>query len=99
LTAAGTDFGGDADRRLAYSASKAALNMLTLQYHRTFRADAELSNVVINSVTPGYTTTDLNRGEGTRTVEEGAAIIVSMALGEAGPVSGGFYNDAGTVPW
>lgn len=32
LTASGTDFGGDAASRLAYSTSKAALNMLTVQY-------------------------------------------------------------------
>ena len=99
LTAGGTDFGGDAAFRLAYSTSKAALNMLTVQYDRAFRADPALRHVKINAATPGYTATDMNRGQGQRTVEQGARIIVDLALlAEDGP-SGGFFNDAGSVPW
>jgi NAD(P)-dependent dehydrogenase (short-subunit alcohol dehydrogenase family) len=99
LTAAGADFGGNADLRLSYAASKAALNMLTLQYARAFQADPALSKIRINSATPGYTATDLNRGEGVKSVAEGAAIIVSLALLELGDVTGGFYNDEGPVAW
>jgi NAD(P)-dependent dehydrogenase (short-subunit alcohol dehydrogenase family) len=99
LTAAGTDFGGDAARRIAYSASKAALNMLTLQYARAFAADPQLAHIKINAVTPGYVTTDMNRGQGTRTVSEGAKVIVEFAtIGDDGP-SGEFHNDRGPVPW
>jgi NAD(P)-dependent dehydrogenase (short-subunit alcohol dehydrogenase family) len=99
LTAAGTDFGGAADDRLAYSTSKAALNMLTLQYAHAFARRPELAHIKINSATPGYTATDLTGYRGTRTVEEGARVIVALAaLADDGP-TGGFFNDQGPVPW
>jgi NAD(P)-dependent dehydrogenase (short-subunit alcohol dehydrogenase family) len=99
LTADGTEFGGDAAHRIAYSTSKAALNMLTLQYARAFAADPQLAHIKINAVTPGYVATDMNRGQGTRTVSEGAKVIVEFAtLGDDGP-SGEYHNDRGPVPW
>ena len=100
LTAAGTDFGGDASRRLAYSASKAALNMLTLQYHRAFQNDPSLCHIKINAATPGYTATDMtHHGAGARPVGDGARVIVELAsLSDVG-ASGGFFNDQGSVVW
>jgi NAD(P)-dependent dehydrogenase (short-subunit alcohol dehydrogenase family) len=99
LTGAGTDFGGDAELRMAYSSSKAALNMLTLQYASAFGADAALAHIKINSATPGYTATDMTHHRGTRTVTEGARVVVELAtLPDDGP-TGGFFNDAGPVPW
>jgi NAD(P)-dependent dehydrogenase (short-subunit alcohol dehydrogenase family) len=98
LSSGGTDFGGDADRRLAYSSSKTALNMLTVQYANAFAADPESAHIRINSATPGYTATDLNAHRGTRTVAEGARIIVDLAVQSDGP-TGGFFNDQGPVPW
>lgn len=99
MTSGGTDFGGDADSRMAYSSSKAALNMLTVQYAQAFAKDPEWSHIKINSATPGYTATDLTQHRGTRTVEEGARIIVDLAtLADDGP-TGGFFNDQGPVPW
>jgi NAD(P)-dependent dehydrogenase (short-subunit alcohol dehydrogenase family) len=99
LTAAGHDFGGNASARMAYSSSKAALNMVTVQLATAFRDDPSLSHVKVNSVTPGYVATDMNNHQGTRTVEEGARIIVDMALiGDDGP-SGRFFNDRGAVVW
>ena len=56
-------------------------------------------HVKINAGTPGYTATDMNRGEGGLSVEEGARVIVELAcLPSAGP-SGGFFNDRGAVDW
>jgi NAD(P)-dependent dehydrogenase (short-subunit alcohol dehydrogenase family) len=98
LTSGGTDFGGDA-QRLGYSSSKAALNMLTVQYAQAFGRNSGLAHIKINSATPGYTATDLTGHRGTRTVAEGARIIVELALlPENGP-TGGFFNDQGPVPW
>lgn len=99
LTSGGTEFGGDADRRLAYSSSKTALNMLTVQYARAFAKDPGLSHIKINSATPGYTATDLTGHRGTRTVEEGARIIVDLATPDGAGPTGGFFNDQGPVPW
>ncbi|GAA4232391.1 SDR family NAD(P)-dependent oxidoreductase [Actinomadura meridiana] len=99
LTSGGADFGGDADRRMAYTSSKTALNMLTVQYAHAFAKDPALRHIKINSATPGYTATDMTGHRGARTVGEGARIIVELAtLTEAG-ATGAFFNDQGRVPW
>ncbi|MFD9705981.1 SDR family NAD(P)-dependent oxidoreductase [Lentzea sp. NPDC059081] len=78
---------------VAYPASKAAVNMVTVQYAKAF------PDIRINAVEPGYTKTDLNANTGTQTVEEGAEIIVRMArIGPDGP-TGGFVSAHGTLPW
>ncbi|WP_027943043.1 SDR family oxidoreductase [Amycolatopsis taiwanensis] len=98
LTSGGTDFGGDAGHRSAYSSSKAALNMLTVHYAQAFQRDSGLAHIKINSATPGYTATELTGYRG-RTVADGARIIVELAmLPDDGP-TGGFFNDQGPVPW
>ena len=79
---------------LAYCASKAALNMFTVQLAYELRD----SRIAVNSVNPGYTATDLNGHSGPQTVEEGAAEIVRAALLDA-PVTGQFLETAGLVPW
>jgi len=99
LTAAGVELPGDADRRLAYTSSKAALNMLTVQYARAFGRDPQLARLKINSATPGYTATAMNNFRGTRSVELAARVIVELAtLLDDGP-TGGFFADDGPVPW
>jgi hypothetical protein len=50
-------------------------------------------------VDPGYTATDLNGHNGTQTIEEGAEIIVRMAMIGADGPTGGFFSTAGPVPW
>ena len=78
---------------VAYPASKAAVNMITVQYAKAF------PGMRINAVEPGYTATDLNGHAGTQTVEEGAEIIVRMAqAGPDGP-TGGYFDAAGPLPW
>ncbi|MEV6685024.1 SDR family NAD(P)-dependent oxidoreductase [Streptomyces sp. NPDC051578] len=78
---------------VAYPTSKTAVNMLTVKFAGAF------PRMRINAVEPGYTATDLNRHEGTQTVEQGAEIIVRMArLGPDGP-TGGYFDEAGPLPW
>ena len=79
---------------LAYCASKAALNMFTVQLAYEFRD----GNIAVNSVNPGYTATDLNHNSGTQTIEEGAAEIVRVALLDP-PVTGKFLENGGEVAW
>jgi NAD(P)-dependent dehydrogenase (short-subunit alcohol dehydrogenase family) len=77
----------------AYRSSKAALNMLTLQWATAFPA------MRVNAVDPGYTATDLNAHAGTQTVTEGTDAIVQMAgIGPDGP-TGTFVSRDGQVPW
>ena len=80
---------------LGYSASKAALNMLTVQLAFELRD----TPIKVNSAEPGYTATDLNHHRGHQTVEEGAAETVRLALlPQDGPTGGFFQTDSG-VPW
>ena len=78
---------------IAYPASKAAVNMVTVQYAKAFPA------IRINAVEPGYTATDLNHHTGTQTVEEGAEIIVRMAQVVSDGPSGGYFDAHGPLPW
>lgn len=76
-----------------YPASKAAVNMITVQYAKA------LPELRINAVEPGFTATGLNAHTGTQTVEEGAEIIVRMArIGPDGP-TGGYFDASGPLPW
>ncbi|MET8953927.1 SDR family NAD(P)-dependent oxidoreductase [Streptomyces sp. NPDC004129] len=78
---------------VAYPASKAAVNMVTVQFAKAF------PDMRINAVEPGYTATDLNRHAGVQSVEQGAEIIVRMAqVGPDGP-TGGYFDAEGSLPW
>lgn len=79
---------------LAYCASKAALNMFTVQLAYELR-DA---GIAVNSINPGYTATDLNRNSGPQTPEEGAAEIVRVALLDD-PATGKFLETGGEIAW
>ncbi len=78
---------------VAYPASKAAVNMITVQFAKAF------PGMRINAVEPGHTATDINRHAGRQTVEQGAEIIVRMAsVGRDGPTGGCFTAD-GPLTW
>ncbi|MEI9976982.1 MAG: SDR family oxidoreductase [Ignavibacteriota bacterium] len=80
---------------LGYSASKAALNMLTVQLAYELRDTA----VKVNSADPGYTATDLNGYQGPQTIPEGAAEAIRLALLPDDGPSGTYSNSQGIVPW
>ncbi|MFI9379580.1 SDR family NAD(P)-dependent oxidoreductase [Kutzneria sp. NPDC052558] len=78
---------------VAYPTSKAALNMVTIQFAKAFPA------MRINSVEPGFTATDLNHHLGVQSVEEGARVIVNAALlGPDGP-TGTYFDATAPIPW
>lgn len=80
---------------MAYSPSKTYLNAVMLQYVR----ELEGTGILINNVCPGYVSTDLNGHDGTRTPQEGAAVAIKYAtIDDDGP-TGGYFNDAGRIPW
>jgi NAD(P)-dependent dehydrogenase (short-subunit alcohol dehydrogenase family) len=82
-------------RLIGYNASKAALNMLTVQLAEELRDTPH----VINSVSPGYVKTDLTGHNGFMTPEEGAKLPVEYALLGADAVSGRFVEASGETPW
>lgn len=78
---------------VAYPASKAAVNAVTVQYAKAF------PRMRINAVEPGFTRTDLNGRTGTQTVEEGAEIIVRMAQVAPDGLTGTYVAASGPLPW
>jgi len=82
-------------RLIGYNASKAALNMLTVQ----LAAELKDTAIVVNSVAPGYVKTDLTGHNGFMTPEEGARLPVKYALLGGDAVSGRFVEPAGDAPW
>lgn len=77
---------------IGYNASKAALNMLTVQLNEELKG----TSIVVNSVSPGFVKTDLT-GYGTMTPEEGARLPVQYAL--EGKESGLFVEPGHMTPW
>jgi NAD(P)-dependent dehydrogenase (short-subunit alcohol dehydrogenase family) len=84
---------------LAYSTSKAALNMVTVRYAQA------LPRIKFNVATPGeianrkFAATDMNNHTGALTVTEGTDSIVRLAtLGPDGP-TGTFIDRLGPVGW
>lgn len=80
-------------RTPAYVVSKVALNALT----RMLAAELKPDNILVNSVCPGWVSTD--HREGGRPVDKGAASVVWAAtLPDDGP-TGGFFRDGRAIPW
>ena len=82
-----------------YSSSKTALNAITL----AFALELESTGIRVNAACPGFTATDLNSFQGTRTVEQAAREPVRLALlepkGDANGPTGTFSNEDGPLPW
>jgi NAD(P)-dependent dehydrogenase (short-subunit alcohol dehydrogenase family) len=57
------------------------------------------TNFKINSVTPGYTATDLNQHKGTQTVEQGAKVIVKYATVDNSGPTGKFLKEDDEIDW
>jgi NAD(P)-dependent dehydrogenase (short-subunit alcohol dehydrogenase family) len=80
---------------IGYNASKAALNMLTVQLSEELRDTPH----VVNSVSPGYVKTDLTGGNGFLTPDQGAKTPVKFALLGDDAVSGRFVDTDGETAW
>jgi NAD(P)-dependent dehydrogenase (short-subunit alcohol dehydrogenase family) len=79
----------------AYSWSKTALNAITI----ALASELESAGIKVNAACPGFTATDLDNFEGTRTVQQAAREPVRLALlGASGP-TGTFSNEDGPLPW
>jgi NAD(P)-dependent dehydrogenase (short-subunit alcohol dehydrogenase family) len=79
----------------SYRISKAALNALT----RIMAAELSGTNIKINSMTPGWVRTAMGGAGAPRSVEQGAATAVWLAmLPDSGP-SGGYFREGKTAEW
>jgi len=79
---------------LGYCTSKAALNMVTVQFANELRS----SGIKVNAADPGSVATPMNP-RATRTPDEAVLPMVWLAtLGPEGP-TGSFFDADGLVPW
>jgi NAD(P)-dependent dehydrogenase (short-subunit alcohol dehydrogenase family) len=79
-----------------YSASKTALNAMTL----AMMIELERTGIKVNLVTPGFTKTNLNGYEGTASIEDGSREVVRVALlGPDGPTGTFTRWENVTIPW
>ena len=76
-----------------YTASKAAVTMLTTQYAKG------LPDIRVNAADPGYTATDFNRHSGPQTVTEGTDAIVALAAEKPDSGSGRLVDREGEISW
>ena len=80
---------------IGYGASKAALNMLTVQLAYELRD----TTIKVNSANPGFTKTDLNDNTGPQPVEVGAIAATRLALLDHDGPTGGSFSKDGCDPW
>jgi len=80
---------------VAYAPSKTFLNAVTLQYVKELAG----TGILVNCACPGFVATDLNGFRGVRSPQEGAATPIRLATLPDGGPTGGFFEDAGVVPW
>lgn len=79
---------------IGYNASKAALNMLTVQLAEELKG----GGIVVTSVSPGFVKSDLNNNTGLISTQEGARLPVHYAL--HGETSGLFVEPPDNItPW
>jgi NAD(P)-dependent dehydrogenase (short-subunit alcohol dehydrogenase family) len=79
-----------------YAGSKSAMNAVTLG----FAIELEREGIMVNAVSPGFTSTNLNNYQGTDSLEDGAREVVRVALLEGDTRTGAFTGWEGrTIPW
>lgn len=79
----------------AYRISKTALNAVTKIYSVKYRG----SNILVNSVCPGWVQTAMGGPDAPRSLAEGVETIVWAATLEEGGPTGGFFRDKHSIPW
>lgn len=79
----------------SYRISKTALNVVT----RILGNELKGTNILVNSVCPGWVKTNMGGSNAPRTPEQGADTVVWLAtLPDDGPTSG-FFRDRKPIPW
>jgi NAD(P)-dependent dehydrogenase (short-subunit alcohol dehydrogenase family) len=79
----------------AYRMSKVLLNAVTVLLAKELRG----SNILVNSVCPGWVRTDMGGPRAPRLPQEGAATPVWLATLPDGGPTGGFFRDRRPIPW
>ncbi len=80
---------------LGYRVSKTALNAVT----RVLAAELEGTNILVNTMCPGWCRTDMGGSNATRSAEKGAETAVFLSLLPDGDLSGAYFRDKKEIRW
>lgn len=78
-----------------YRLSKTALNAIT----RILASELANTNILVNSVCPGWVKTDMGGDMAPKSVAEGADTIVWLATVPEGSPTGGFFREREMINW
>jgi len=81
----------------AYAVSKAGLIGGTKALARAQKEKG--SGVLVNACCPGYVNTDMTKGNGVKTVDEGAQTPVLLAIQDIQGKTGGFWQNEKEIDW
>ncbi|KAH8804925.1 hypothetical protein F5884DRAFT_754507 [Xylogone sp. PMI_703] len=81
----------------AYAVSKAGEIAFTKAIAKENKNNG--TTVLINACCPGFVNTDMTKGHGISTVDEGAQTPVFLALGDIGDFTGGFWKEGKLIEW
>lgn len=95
ISSAGAQLGSPGTWSPAYCLSKTALSGLTVQLAEVLRP----RGIAVNAACPGWVRTDMGGPEAPRSVAEGAAGILWLALEAPPSLTGGFFRDGERIPW
>ena len=79
----------------AYRISKTALNALT----KIFAAELQGTNILVNSMCPGWCRTDMGGRNATRSASDGAQTAVYLALLPDNGPTGRYFRDKKEIKW
>lgn len=79
----------------AYRVSKTALSAVT----RMLAAELQGTNILVNSMCPGWVRTDMGGPNAERSPEQGADTILWLATLPDHSSTGGFFRDRAPIPW
>ncbi|EPE33946.1 NAD(P)-binding Rossmann-fold containing protein [Glarea lozoyensis ATCC 20868] len=79
----------------AYAASKAG----EIAFSKVLAREWEGKGVLVNACCPGYVKTDMTKGNGAKSVDEGARTPVMLALAELNGKAGGFWQSEKEIKW
>ena len=81
----------------AYSVSKSGVTGMTRAI--ALEEKKRGRGILVNSCCPGYVDTDMSKGRGWKSVDEGAETPVMLAFGDIGDTVGEFWQDKKVTEW
>jgi len=83
----------------AYAVSKAGEIAFTKVIAIEEETTGRKRNILVNSCCPGFVNTDMTKGYGVKTIDEGAKTPVLLALGDIGGSLGEFWQNENIIEW